>query len=133
VNDKDRTRNTVKDVIKHSEVDDLRELLVGRRATHVDVSSGTLALDDGTVLELVGNEGCAGCPNGVYVLRELNGVDNVITAVEVADERVERYGESEWKIFVYTEHQKINLAAFRGDDGNEWYGTGFSIRVRRPK
>lgn len=119
--------------IDHDEVDALRELLVGRRVTAVDEQCGLLTLDDGTVLELLGNEGCGGCTNGGYELHELNGVDNVITAVEVADERDDsRYGVSEWKIFVYAEHEKINLATFRGDDGNEYYGTGFSVHIRRP-
>ena len=107
----------------------ITELLVGHKVTKV--TDDKLILDDGTKLTLMGNMGCAGCVSGQYELSELNGVDNIITAVEFEDDP----GDSDWdldgsyRIFVYANNEKINLATFNGTDGNGYYGTGYRIDV----
>lgn len=110
----------------------IENLLVGRRVSKV--GDDHLLLDDGTLLKFVGHEGGCACSAGDYDLTELNGVDNVITRVEIADERVaddaHEYG-GHWRIFVFADNERINLATFTGDDGNGYYGTGFEILVKR--
>lgn len=111
----------------------IRDLLVGRKVSKVDADR--LLLDDGTVLTLVGNGGC-GCGAGDYELTELNGCDNIITAVELENSPggggdIGRY-EGTYRIFVYADNQRINLATFEGSDGSGYYGTGYTILVERP-
>lgn len=109
---------------------DITELLLGHKVSKI--TSDMLVLDDGTKLTLSGNWGCAGCESGNYELSELNGVDNVITAVEFVDDPSgDGFGPTVgvYKIFVYADNQKVNLATFSGTDGNGYYGTGYRITV----
>lgn len=109
----------------------LSALLIGHKVTKV--ADDTLMLDDGTELTLAGNEGGCSCGAGDYELRELNAVDNIITRVEIVrdPDDEDRDAPGLYEIFVYADNQKINLARFEGSDGNGYYGTGFSVRVRR--
>lgn len=109
-------------------------LLVGRTVTKVD--RRTLRLDDGTVLEIVPNFGCGGCPSGDYEIDELNGCDNAITAARLVELEVDpdEYGVADpraWELFVFAENRRINLLGISGADGNGYYGTEFRINVRR--
>ncbi len=110
--------------------DEIRDLLLGRK-----VADDTLTLDDGRTLLLVGNEGGCSCGSGDYALTELNGADNVITSVEfednpeTEDKDFNMAGDGHYRIFVYANNTKINLATFEGSDGNGYYGTGYSITV----
>lgn len=116
----------------------ITELLVGRKVTKIE--SDTLLLNNGRVLTLAGNVGGCSCGSGDYELTELNGVDNVITAVEFVDspsgddyDDDDSYvGPGHYKIFVFADNQKINLATFEGNDGSGYYGTGYSIEVQVP-
>jgi hypothetical protein len=105
----------------------LTALLVGHKVTKV--ADDKLMLDDGTELTLAGNEGGCSCGAGDYELRELNGVDNIITKVELVCEPDAdgRMAMGFYEIFVYADNQLINLARFEGSDGN-----GFTVRVQRP-
>jgi hypothetical protein len=120
----------------YTEVDHapIAELLTGRKVVEVklDGEVGTIRLDDGTELTLIGHDGGCGCSAGCYPLTELNGVDNVITKVEFEDSPSadDEAGEGHYKIFVFADNQRINLATFEGSDGNGYYGTGYSIEVR---
>lgn len=112
--------------------EEIEALLLGRTVTKV--AEDKLLLDDGTELTLTGNEGCGGCTNGEYNLTELNGVDNVITKVEFVndpdgDRSYNKIGV--YQIFVYADNVQVNLAHFIGSDDNGYYGTGYSITVRR--
>src|SRR6478735_5481496 len=113
--------------------DEIKELLLGHRITNVDPEEGTATLDDDTGLELKGNEGGCSCSAGDYDLTALNSVDNIITNVEFLDDPDEEYREREgiYHIFVFADNQKINFATFEGSDGNGYYGTGYSIKVRK--
>ncbi|MCW2768513.1 MAG: hypothetical protein JWO11_4472 [Nocardioides sp.] len=108
----------------------ITELLMGRKV--VKVTDDTLQLDNGTVLTLRGNEGGCACSAGDYELTELNGVDNIITNVEFEDSPAgdDETGEGFYRIFVFADNQRINLATFEGSDGNGYYGTGYAIEVR---
>lgn len=110
----------------------IERLLVGRKIAKVSVD--TLELDDGRRLRFVGNDGGCSCSAGCYDLTELNDVDNIITAVEFVDDpdRDDLEGEGVYRIFVFADNQKVNLATFEGSDGNGYYGTGYSIEVTVP-
>lgn len=108
----------------------IKELLIGHSIKKVN--DEILELDNGVQLEFYGNEGCC-CGAGCYDITELNECENAITNVEFTDEEnpEDKYGDERiYKIFVYTENQKIKLLQCDGDDGNGYYGTGYHIKVR---
>lgn len=108
-------------------------LLVGH--TVIKIDTDTLLLDDGTRLKLKGNEGGCSCGAGDYDLTHLTGgVDNIITNVEFADSPSgdDEPGDGSYRIFVFADERRINLATFEGTDGNGYYGTGYWIQVERP-
>ena len=110
---------------------EIRELLLYRKV--VEVRGNTLVLDNGTELTFEGNEGCPGCGNGWYSVTELNECDNVITNVEFVcdnDTKNKYDDETSYKIFVYAEDKHIKLAQIDGDDGNGYYGTGYTLYVK---
>lgn len=108
---------------------EIEALLVGRTVTKV--ADDTLLLDDGRRLQFVGHEGGCSCGAGDYDLTELNGVDNVITEVEFVDSPDGDYddGDGHYRIFVFADNVRVNLATFEGSDGNGCYGTGYSIHI----
>lgn len=109
---------------------EIYNLLFGRKVEKV--SENELLLDNGLVLQIVGNKGCGGCSSGWYYLTELNGCDNAITNVELVEDTETEGNEYEisYKIYVYAENEKIKLLQVDGDDGNGYYGTGYTINVR---
>lgn len=126
--------------IEHGEQEKIAALLEGHKIEKV--ADDHLMLDDGTLLKVVPNQGGCSCGAGDYDLTYLNGADNVITKVEFDyrptgdddgygwDNKPEDVGY--YRIFVLAEDKKINLLQVDGDDGNGYYGTGFSLLVRKP-
>lgn len=119
-------------VLNECNENEIRELLLYRKVVRVDNSTNTLTLDNGTELTFEGNEGCGGCSAGWYSVTELNECDNAITNVEfVCDsDTKDSYDETSYKIFVYAEDRHIKLAQIDGDDGNGYYGTGYTLYVK---
>lgn len=118
--------------IYFNEEEKIKNLLLYRKI--VNVSDDTLYLDDGTKLEIVPNMGCGGCNSGWYHIEELNECDNVITDVEFVRDDLDEYGEDfSYKIFVFAENKKIKVLQVDGSDGNGYYGTGYSIYVKKKK
>ncbi len=113
----------------HNETQEITDLLMGRKVVNVDKDIATL--DDGRKLRFVGNDGGCACSAGCYDLTDLNTVDNIITSVEFYDSPAAdgEDGEGVYKIFVYADNARINLASFEGTDGNGYYGTGYAITV----
>jgi hypothetical protein len=114
-------------VLNQESEEGLSELLVGHTVTKV--SDDTLTLDDGTVLRFEGTGECC----AYYDLEQLNGVDNVITKVELLNDPAgddDPDGSGVYAIFVYADNVKVNLATFKGTDGNGYYGTGYTIHVK---
>lgn len=115
----------------HNFEDKMKELLLGRKVVRVetlDDQNAEITLDNGIVIETVGNEGCGGCSNGWYYLEELNDCNNVITAVECVTDSGE-YGDDVYHIYVFAEDKKINLVQYGGGD-NGYYGTGYDVFVK---
>jgi hypothetical protein len=127
----------------------LEEVLMGRRIVEAemgdfdypgrgwrDEADGRLVLDDGSVLYLIGHDGGCACSAGCYPLSAVAKVDNIITRVEIeADPGGDGYEggyEGTYRIFVFADNEKLNVAEFAGTDGNGYYGTGFEIVVVRP-
>lgn len=112
----------------------MKELLLGRKvvkAEVIDDQVAELTLDNGVVIETVGNEGCGGCGNGWYYLEELNDCNNVITDVECVVES-NKYDDDVYHIYVFAEDKKINLIQYGGGD-NGYYGTGYGVFIKGVK
>ena len=113
--------------------DDLSPVLAGRYVTKVD--GDTLTLDDGTVLEFEGNEGCC-CGSGDYWLTELfqRGTPNArIMSAEVETTQLgdDEYDDTRYTLFVIVDDERLPLAEVEGNDGNGYYGSGFHVTVTR--
>ena len=106
---------------------EVKSLLLFRKiveAKQIDDQSADLILDNGTVLEIEGNQGCGGCHNGWYYIDALNSCDNAITNVEcTCDGCCEEY-----HIYVFVDDQRINCLQVSGYD-NGYYGTGYHLYV----
>jgi hypothetical protein len=113
-----------------SDTQAITDLLMGRRVTVAGDSA--LLLDDGTLLEIIPNQGGCACSSGDYDLTALNGIENIITRVELTEEPEEGgyEGDKSYQIFVYAGDERVNLVKIDGSDGNGYYGTGYEIRVR---
>lgn len=130
-------------VYSQDDIDTLRDKLIGRSVTAVQLGGdmpstdrgwrhpqGKVTLDDGTMLLLGGNDGGCSCGAGDYELVRLNDMPiNGITNVEVEVEDTDEYDGHTYRIFVLAQDQRFALAEFEGDDGNGYYGTGFWFTV----
>lgn len=126
----DRSKNYR--TIYHSDKDEIVELFVGKSVKKI--SDDQLALSDGTVLQIVPNEGGCFCGAGDYDIDYINECENIITNVELIRSDHDKGDwdvQTSYDIFVYSGHQKINLVSIKGDDGNGYYGTGFWINVMK--
>lgn len=107
----------------------IKELLLYRRI--VEVRGDTLILDNGVQLEVRGNEGCGGCASGNYDVTEINTCFNAITDVEFECEPTDEiYDEQAYRIYVLSADERTKVVQVEGTDGNGYYGTGYSIRVK---
>jgi hypothetical protein len=131
----------------YEDVDALRAALFGRSVVAVKMGSeqeqfgpygpnvqGEVHLNDGTVLLLAGNGPNCSCSAGDYDLVRLNEMPiNGITDVDIDIDidGLNEYGEGlqTYRIFVLAFGGRFELAAFEGDDGNGYYGTGFWFNV----
>ncbi len=118
--------------IDHYETDKIKKVLIGRRI--LIAKESTLILDDGTILQIVPNQGGCSCGAGDYYLDNINKFDNVITDVEVKTFGGEAgmWGEDAhtYQLFVYSGGISTSVADISGDDGNGYYGTGFELYVK---
>lgn len=123
------------DGYEYNQRDDLSDLFVGRSVVSVNLETSTLVLSDGTELLITANDGCTGCASGFYELTSLNTCDNIITRVKVVKRDAPRVARCEegyvYSIFVFADNKRINIARVEGDDGNGYYGSGFTISVRK--
>lgn len=119
-------------MINYSQIDAIRNLFVGKKV--VKAEGHELTLSDGTILQIVPNDGGCQCGAGDYYLENINKFDNVITNVEVVENYLppEHMWDSSqmYQIFVYSGGVSTSVADIKGDDGNGYYGTGFDIYVK---
>jgi hypothetical protein len=121
----------VNEVIGHYQEEKIKDLFLGKRVVKAEGSE--LTLNDGTILQVIPNDGGCSCGAGDYYLDNLNKFDNIITNVEV---KAVPYSDSEWEsgytyqLFVYSDGISTSVADIKGDDGNGYYGTGFEIYVK---
>jgi hypothetical protein len=114
---------------------ELSNALIGHKIVkaYTEDDNGYLVLDDGTVVEVVSNEGCGGCSAGWYEVTQVATVDNVITNVTEDCEPANggSYGEAfKYTIFVYCGNKQVAAAVIEGDDGNGYYGSGYYVNVK---
>lgn len=105
-------------------------LLRGRYITSID--NGTITLDDGTELDIHGNEGCGGCESGWYWLENVYKQGSQRARIMSAYVAYGEDGEdapSVYTLFVMVDGNptQLPLATVRGDNGNGYYGTGFTL------
>lgn len=129
--------------IEHDNAAALKELFVGRKVVDLDEESETIMLDNGVRVRVIPNEGCGGCPDGHYELKALNmlkNVDHVITAAKVVaighpSEDNGWSSDTTYQLAVYAagvgvkKGKRTNLVEITGNDGNGYYGTGFTLEV----
>lgn len=109
------------------------QILRGRYVTSID--DGIITLDNGTELHIQGNYGCGSCESGWYWLKETfkRGTRKArIMSAYVAygeDKSEDEPSRSVYTIFVMVDGNpsQLPLATIRGDDGNGYYGTGFTL------
>ena len=117
---------------------DFARVLQGRYVVEIDEEFDTITLDDGTVLEVEGNEGCGWCRSGWYdlinVFKRGDSHARIMSAHVACDIDEENDDEGAVDPHVYTLFVMMDgnpgflpLATIRGDDGNGYYGTGFRI------
>lgn len=127
-----------------STAEEYTRLLKGRYVTDITLTdmdnegyalTATLTLDNNTTLTVEANEGCGGCENGRYWLEETYKRGNSrarIMSAHVGYDEDDEAALSVYTIFVMVDGNpsQLPLATVRGDDGNGYYGTGFTLTVR---
>lgn len=122
----------------HAPSSDFARVLQGRYVVEIDDEFDTITLDDGTVLQVEGNEGCGWCRSGWYdlinVYKQGNSKARIMSAHVACDIDEENDDEGAVDPRVYTLFVMVDgspeflpLATVRGDDGAGGYGTGFRI------
>lgn len=117
---------------------DFARVLQGRYVTEIDDEFDTITLDDGTILQVEGNEGCGWCRSGWYdlinVYKQGNSNARIMSAHVAYDIDEENDDEGAVDPHVYTLFVMVDgnpgflpLATIRGDDGAGGYGTGFRV------
>ena len=123
------------DRIDGEDIEEIKKLLLYKKIVEVklnnDGMTGSMKLDDGTSLWIAANEGCGGCNNGWYSLEELNKCDNAITDVELVYDK--RSSDEVIQIFVIAEDRRVKIIDVQGDEGNGYYGRGFTIYIEKPQ
>ncbi|WP_198553693.1 hypothetical protein [Microbacterium hominis] len=129
------------DAIYYDDVTSIAEAIVGHAivgAERVQGGSGEvsiLTLDDATELHVFANEGCPECPAGEFGIDAIAAFPNVITRVEVVDDRADRFGDdamARLELNVYAQGASATVVEASGSEGNGYYGRGFTIVVVHP-
>lgn len=106
------------------------KLLRGRYVTSID--NDVITLDNGIELHIWGNDGCMNCTNGSYWLEQVfkrgSSKARIMSAYVDCDED-DGNPSTVYTIFVIVDGNPhhLPLATVRGDDGNGYYGTGFTL------
>jgi hypothetical protein len=120
----------------YHDIDDFTPILAGRYVT--SIVDDTMILDDGTRLEFEGNYGCC-CGSGDYDITSMfqRGTPTArIMSAEVEAYDVDPYSEysdTVYTLFVIVEDERLPLVECQGNDGNGYYGSGFTVTVTVPE
>lgn len=133
------TTNNRATLNQDSAAEEYAALLKGRYVTDItigdDEMSATIALDNGTVLDIHGSCECS-CGNGWTYMREAfmrgNSKARIMNAHVETTQSDERYDETDYTIFVMIDGNpsQLPLATMQGYDESGYYGTGFTIYAR---
>lgn len=139
------------EAIQYTDVDKLREILVGRSITST-LSEGSeydrvlsFVLDNGSILKAHAADGGCACSNGCFSVDNPDRVTGTILNVEI-EEIERRYsdddkpvtpgslsdGEAVIRLFVYDELGKHTLVQSEGGD-NGYYGWGYHLSLQLPE
>lgn len=119
-------------------LEDLEELLIGRKIVEVDDDDEALILDNGVRLYPVGNEGCGGCLAGNWWISHLAPYNHAITGVKIAEEDLTQdynaIGDYIVRVFVWAESsvKAAEIITAKGYEDNGFYGQGYEIYVLNP-
>ena len=119
-------------------LEDLKELLIGRKIVEADDDDEALILDNGVRLYPVGNEGCGGCNAGNWWISPLAPYDHAITGVKIAEEDLTQdysaIGDHVVRVFVWAESsvKAAEIITAKGYEDNGFYGQGYEIYVVNP-
>lgn len=119
-------------------LEDLEELLIGRKIVEVDDDDEALILDNGVRLYPVGNEGCGGCSAGNWWISNLAPYDHAITGVKIAEEDLTQdynaISDHVVRVFVWAESdaRAAEIITAKGYEDNGFYGRGYEIYVVNP-
>lgn len=119
-------------------LEDLEELLIGRKIVEVDDDDEALILDNGVRLYPVGNEGCGGCRAGNWWISRLAPYDHAITGVKIAEEDLTQdynaIGDHIVRVFVWAESsvKAAEIITAKCYEDNGFYGQGYEIYVVNP-
>lgn len=127
------------DPIHHADSKAISALFVGRKIVATDLAERTMTLDNGVKLRIRPNEGSE-FSGGDYFLDSICDFEHAITSVKVESKETADYKRStQYTLFVYANGVAVGNAAKKkvkgkvavvsGDDGNGYYGSGFSIEV----
>ncbi len=139
------------EAIQYTDVDKLREILVGRSITSTLSEGGeydrvlSFVLDNGSILKAHAADGGCACSNGCFSVDNPDRVTGTILNVEI--EEIERSysnddkpvtpgslsdGEAVIRLFVYDELGKHTLVQSEGGD-NGYYGWGYHLSLQLPE
>jgi hypothetical protein len=139
----ENTTNNAIVLNQDSAAEEYTKILRGRYVTNItigddEVRTTTLTLDNSDTLTIEGNEGCMGCVNGWYHLENAykrgNHTARIMNAhVEYSQDDNYHDGYEVYTIFVMIDGNPshLPLATMQGHDENGYYGTGFTLTVRR--
>jgi predicted NAD/FAD-binding protein len=107
------------------------DILIGRKITEVSLENQTLTLDNGTILYVSGNDGCA-CAYGNYDITHLATTENMIMSVRSDVQELEYGDTGDVRLFVMMDgiptEKEVILA--EGCD-NGYYGYGFVLYIKK--
>lgn len=120
------------EAVKYNDVAGLEALFLGRKIswTEFDRNGDLLfVLDNAVKVRLIPNDGCGGCSNGNFAMTDYTAFDHAITGVKVLDDSKDGNGGATIELFVYGEGISEKVATVKGDEGNGYYGRGFTLAV----
>lgn len=116
--------------------DNFTPILAGRYVT--SIVDDTMILDDGTCLEFEPNIGCD-CGSGQYYITSMFERGTPTARIMSAEVEVDSVDESDeysdlvYTLFVIVEDERLPLVECQGNNGNGYYGSGFTVRVTVPE